>query len=137
MSAFDDLSSIPPQPLADGYLARAVHGEQLTVAVVEVAPGAELPEHRHENEQFGMVIEGSVRFRVGDEARTIGPGGIWRIASNTPHTVTGGEAGAVVVDVFSPPRHDWAAREKVEPRSPLWPRPENDGGGDRPPPAGG
>jgi len=57
MSAFDDLSAIPPQLLAEGYLARAVHGEQLTLAVVEVEPGAELPEHSHVNEQHGMVIE--------------------------------------------------------------------------------
>ena len=121
MSAFDDLGSIPPQLLADGYLVRAVHGEQLTLAVVEIEPGAQLPEHRHENEQFGMVIEGSVRFRIGAETRTLEPGGIWRIASDTPHTVTGGEAGAVVVDVFSPPRDDWAAREKREPGPPLWP----------------
>ena len=49
MSAFDDLESIGPQLLAKGYLARAVHGEQLTLAVVEIGPGAELPEHRHAN----------------------------------------------------------------------------------------
>jgi quercetin dioxygenase-like cupin family protein len=101
MSAFDDLQSISPQLLVEGYLARAIHGEQLTLAVVEVEAGAELPEHRHLNEQFGMVIEGSVAFRVGNETRTVGPGGIWRIPSNTPHTVTGGERGAVVVDIFS------------------------------------
>ena len=107
MSAFDHLRSIRPQLLAEGYLARAVHGEQLTLAVVEVMPGSELPEHRHANEQFGMVIEGSVIFRVGDESSVVGPGGIWRIPSNTPHTISGGETGAVVIDIFSPPRDDW------------------------------
>jgi quercetin dioxygenase-like cupin family protein len=122
MSAFDDLQSISPQLLAEGYLARAIHGEQLTLAVVEVEPGAELPEHWHVNEQFGMVIEGSVVFRVGYETRTVGPGGIWRIPSNTPHTVTGGERGAVVVDIFSPARDDWAAGERLEPRPTQWPR---------------
>lgn len=121
MSAFDDLSAIPPQLLAEGYLARAVHGEQLTLAVVEVEPGAELPEHSHVNEQHGMVIEGSVVFRVGDESRNLGPGGIWHIPANTPHTVTGGDQGAVVVDIFSPPRDDWAARETLEPRQTVWP----------------
>lgn len=35
LSPFDDLQSIPPQLVAEGYLARAVHGEQLTLAVVE------------------------------------------------------------------------------------------------------
>jgi unsaturated pyranuronate lyase len=124
MGAFDDLESIPPQLLADGYLARAVHGEHLTLAVVEIAPGAELPEHSHANEQFGMVIEGSVVFRVGDETTTVERGGIWRIPSDAPHTVTGGVAGAVVVDVFSPIRDDWVSREQLAARTPRWPHPQ-------------
>jgi quercetin dioxygenase-like cupin family protein len=123
MSAFTDLHSIPPQLLADGYLARAVHGKQLTLAVVEVEPGAVLPEHQHANEQFGMVIEGSVTFRIGQETRTVVPGGIWRIPSETPHTITGGAEGAVVVDIFSPARDDWAARERLGPRPAQWPQP--------------
>jgi quercetin dioxygenase-like cupin family protein len=120
VSAFDELGSLPPQRIADGYLARVVHGEELTLAVVEIEPGAELPEHHHVNEQFGMVIEGSVRFRVGDETRTLGPGGIWRIPSDTPHAVTGGEMGAIVVDVFTPVR-DWGARELLDPKPIRWP----------------
>ena len=121
MSAFEDLKSISPQLLADGYLARVVHGEEVTLAVVEIAPGAELPEHRHANEQLGMVIEGSVMFRIGDETRTVETGGIWRIPSQTPHSVTGGDGGAVVVDIFSPVRDDWAAHERLAPQPTRWP----------------
>ena len=74
--------------LADGYLARAVHGERLTFAVVEAEPGAELPEHHHGNEQFGMVIEGSVIFRVGDEeAEASAPAGSGE--SLVPHAPLG------------------------------------------------
>ena len=121
MSFFDELQAIPPQMLADGYLARVVHGERLTVAVVEVEPGVDLPEHRHGNEQLGMVIEGSVIFRVGDEERSLRAGGIWRIPSDTPHTFTAGDAGAVIIDIFSPPRADWTAHERMTPRQPSWP----------------
>lgn len=125
MSAFAELHSISPQLLADGYLARAVHGQQLTLAVVEVEPGAELAEHQHANEQLGMVIEGSVLFRVGTDTKTVGPGGIWRIPSDTPHTVTGGPEGAVVVDIFSPARTDWASRERLDQRPTRWPQPQD------------
>lgn len=76
MRAFENLQSTPPHLLAEGYLGRVVHGEQLTMAVFEVEPGAVLPEHRHVNEQFGVVIEGSVSFRVGDETQTLETGGI-------------------------------------------------------------
>lgn len=121
MSAFDDLTAIQPQQLFEGYLARVVHGEELTFAVVEVDAGADLPEHHHANEQLGMVIRGSLLFRIGDEEREVGPGGTWQIASDTPHSARGGPHGAVVIDVFAPPREDWKAIPTQEPRAPRWP----------------
>ncbi len=121
MGAFDRLQAIQPQLLAEGYLARALHGERLTVAVVEIDPGATLPEHHHDNEQVGMVIQGSIVFRIGDEEQSLGPGELWLIPSNTPHTVTSGDNGAVVIDVFSPGREDWEARDRLPPRPPAWP----------------
>jgi quercetin dioxygenase-like cupin family protein len=121
VSAFEELHAIPPQLLTEGYLARAFHGEHLTLAVVEIAPGAPLPEHQHVNEQFGMVIEGSLLFRVGEEERELQPGGTWRIPSGTPHSAVAGEQGAVVIDVFSPPRRDWSALDSFEPQTPRWP----------------
>ena len=63
-----------------------------------------------------MVVSGSVSFRVADETRELGPGGTWRIAPDVPHEVHTGPEGAVVIDVFSPPREDWAALERAEPR---------------------
>jgi quercetin dioxygenase-like cupin family protein len=121
MSAFDDLEGIPPVELFTGFVARAIHGEQLTLAVVEIDPGAELPEHHHPNEQFGIVLSGSLVLRVGDEERELGPGSTWRIPSDVPHAGRGGREGAVVIDVFSPPRADWQALESGSPRSPRWP----------------
>ena len=122
MSAFEHLDGIGPQLLAKGYVARTVHGEPITLAVVEIKPGAELPEHPHENEQLGMVFEGSVRFRVGDEQRTLGPGWVWRIPSDTPHTVTGGNEGALVIDGFSPARDEWTTIDRPATRPASWPR---------------
>jgi quercetin dioxygenase-like cupin family protein len=121
MSAFDDLRAIGPQDIWNGVVVRAVHGRQLTLGVVELEPNAAVPEHRHENEQLGMVLTGSVNFRVGDETRELGPGGTWCIPANVPHEVTAGPDGAVVIDVFAPPRRDWSALEPREPVAPRWP----------------
>jgi quercetin dioxygenase-like cupin family protein len=121
VGAFDDLAAIQPRAIWDGLIARAVDGERITLAVVEIEPGAELPEHSHDNEQLGIVLRGSFRFRVGDEERELGPGQTWRIDSGTPHSAVGGPEGAVVIDVFAPPRHDWGAVDRLEPRQPLWP----------------
>jgi quercetin dioxygenase-like cupin family protein len=121
VSAFEDLADLQPQELGPGYLARPIHGEQLTLAVVEVAPNAQLPAHAHANEQFGVIIRGSLTLRIGDEERTVGPGQPWRIPGNVPHSVVAGPDGAIVCDVFSPPRTDWQDAEKLEPRPPIWP----------------
>jgi unsaturated pyranuronate lyase len=121
VSAFDDLPAIGPQAIWDGVVVRAVHGERVTLGVVELDPDAVVPEHRHENEQLGMVLAGSVSFRVGTETREFGPGGTWRILANEPHEVHAGPDGAVVVDVFAPPRGDWSTVEPQPPRTPRWP----------------
>jgi quercetin dioxygenase-like cupin family protein len=121
VSAFADLDAIGPIGIWNGVLARTVDGEQCSFGVVELDPNTVVPEHQHPNEQLGVVVSGSVRFRVGDEERELGPGGTWCIPPNVPHEVTTGPNGAVVLDVFSPPRADWAALERSQPTSALWP----------------
>jgi quercetin dioxygenase-like cupin family protein len=121
VSAFDELAAIQPQALFQGIAARAVHGKRITLAVVELDPDSVLPEHSHENEQLGMVLTGSLTFRVGGEERVLGPGETWRIESNTPHEARTGPEGAVVVDVFTPARDDWDAAERLRARPPRWP----------------
>jgi quercetin dioxygenase-like cupin family protein len=110
-----------PQQIWDGILGRAVHGERITLGVIELDPDSVVPEHSHENEQLGLVLSGSLAFRVGDETRELGPGGTWRIPGNTPHEVRAGRNGAVVIDVFAPTREDWKLLERRE-RPPRWPR---------------
>jgi quercetin dioxygenase-like cupin family protein len=121
MSAFQDLAALPAQQLSPGCLARAIHGRGVTFAVVEIEPHAELPEHSHENEQLGIVIRGSVTFRVGDEENTLEPGGTWNIPTGTPHFVRGGPDGAVVLDIFAPTREEWKRLDMIAPVSPAWP----------------
>ncbi len=121
MSAFDDVRSIVARRVWDGITARAVHGERLTLAVVELEPGAVAEQHNHEHEQLGMVLRGSIRFRVGDEERELGPGETWRIPSNTPHRAEAGPEGASVLDVFAPPRTEWEQAAADEPAPRRWP----------------
>lgn len=121
MSAFDDIEAIGPLRVWDDVVAREVHGEQSTLAVVELEPGALVPEHHHANEQLGLVIRGSVTFRVADETKELGPGATWSIPADVPHEVRAGPEGAVVIDVFAPARADWGGLEREEPRAPHWP----------------
>jgi quercetin dioxygenase-like cupin family protein len=121
VSAFDDLAGRELLAIWEGVHARAVEGGRCSFAIVELDPGAVVREHRHEHEQLGMVISGSVSFRVGEETRELGPGGTWQIEPNAPHEVHAGPEGAVVLDVFAPAREDWAALERLEAAVPRWP----------------
>jgi quercetin dioxygenase-like cupin family protein len=106
----------------DQVRARRVEGERITLAIVELAPNAVVPEHRHAAEQLGMVIRGQMHFTVDGETRDLGPGGTWRILGDRPHDVVAGPDGAVVIDVFTPIRSDWADRAIVDPApAPRWP----------------
>ena len=116
MSAFDRLGDMAPIDIWAGVLARTVDGVNCSIGIVELDPGSHVPEHSHPNEQLGLVVSGSVRFRVDDEERELGPGGTWNIRPNVPHEVHTGPEGAVVIDVFSPPRADWRALERATPQ---------------------
>jgi len=121
MSAFDNLSSLDMCRIWDGVHARVVHGDRLSFSVVELDPNTVVPEHRHEHEQLGMVLTGSVSFRVGEETQQLGSGATWSIPSNTPHEVHVGPDGAVVIDVFAPTRDDWRETPHGDARPPRWP----------------
>ncbi|MEO8290713.1 MAG: cupin domain-containing protein [Gaiellaceae bacterium] len=108
------------QQIWDGVVGRAIHGERITLGVIELEPDSIVPEHSHENEQLGIVISGSVKFRVGDETRDLGPGETWSIPAKVPHEVVTGPDGAVMIDVFAPVREDWKPLPQVD-GTPRWP----------------
>jgi quercetin dioxygenase-like cupin family protein len=109
----------------DAVRARRVQGERITLAIVELAPNAVVPEHRHAAEQLGLVIRGQMHFTVDGETRDLGPGGTWRILGDRPHDVVAGPDGAVVIDVFTPIRSDWDDKTIAERSAPRWPEATN------------
>ena len=121
MSTFLELHKVSPHVLRDGVLARAVTGERMTLAVVDLEPDATVPEHKHDNEQLGFVISGSLTMRIGSEKRELHAGDTYTIPSNVPHDATAGSDGATVVDAFAPLRSDWAALKRENPSPGRWP----------------
>lgn len=121
MSAFDELGSMEPLRIWDGVAARAVSSTRMTLGIIELDANAVVPEHAHENEQVGIVLSGSMRFRIGGETREVTPGSTWSIPANVPHDVEVGPEGCVVVEAFAPGRDDWAGRERDSARTPRWP----------------
>jgi quercetin dioxygenase-like cupin family protein len=118
---FRPLADLRPYAIWNGVTARAVNGERMTLAAVDLKPGAVVAEHRHENEQLGFVLRGSLMFTIGEEKRDLKAGDTYVIPSNVPHHVVTGPEGATVVDVFAPIRADWEKLERPDPFPPDWP----------------
>jgi len=121
VSKFETLSATRPYLIWNGAVARAVNGDRATLAVIDLDPDTEIPEHHHESEQIGLVVTGHLTMVIGDEAREFGAGGTYVIPSDVPHSATIGSDGATVIDVFAPVRADWASVTRGEPGQGRWP----------------
>jgi quercetin dioxygenase-like cupin family protein len=122
MSTFQKLSELIPRRIWDGAIARAIHAERVTVGFVDLDPGILVPEHRHENEQVGFVLQGMVKMIIAGDARDLQAGDAYTIPSGVPHSAEAGPDGATVVDVFSPVRTDWKSARQLEVSPGRWPR---------------
>lgn len=122
MSNLVDIETVPVIDVwGETIRARRIEGERITFALVELAPNGHVPEHRHENEQIGMVIQGKISFTIDDETRELEAGGSWRIPSGAAHHAVVGPQGAVVIDVFAPVRSDWDSLPAGPARPGRWP----------------
>jgi quercetin dioxygenase-like cupin family protein len=103
---WDDM---PRERVTDLIDRRIITAERMMIAHVYLRKGAIVPKHSHENEQITYVIEGSLRFRLGDDGAEeviVGSGEVLTIPSNVPHMAEALED-TLDVDVFNPPRADW------------------------------
>ena len=49
-------------------------------------PGALIPKHRHPEDVVTLIFEGKMEMTVGCETRTIGPGEVFLVPSNSDHS---------------------------------------------------
>jgi quercetin dioxygenase-like cupin family protein len=107
---FVNPGQLPRLELFPGIVGALVAGEKLMLSFLELAEGAEVVEHSHPHEQAGLVLEGKLRFRIGDEEKVAGPGDAFIIPPNVVHWGVVEEGPAKVLDIFSPLRDDYLQR---------------------------
>ncbi len=101
----DDIPAIEPVP---GCRMRTPHGENLMLSYLEMDEGAVVPMHHHPHEQGGILLSGQIELTIGEETRLCEAGSLFIIPPNTPHKAVAVGGPAVVLDVFSPVREDYA-----------------------------
>lgn len=105
---FIDLDSIKPMEVIPGCRMRTPFGENLMLSYLEMEDGAVVPLHDHPHEQGGILLKGRMELTIGEETRVVEAGSLFLIPPNTPHKAVAVDGPAVVLDVFSPVREDYA-----------------------------
>ena len=103
---WDDM---PKENVTEMLDRRLITGDRMMLAHVYLKKGAIVPRHSHENEQLTYILEGALRFWIGeDESETVDvrAGEVLHIPSHVPHKAEALED-TLDVDIFSPPRQDW------------------------------
>ena len=80
------------------------------LARIELKKGCVVPRHAHANEQISYIVQGALRFSIGEEdaaeERIVRAGEVLILPGNVPHSAEALED-TVDFDVFAPPRQDW------------------------------
>lgn len=100
---------LPHEQLNDSIGRRLITGSNMMIAQIYLKKGGVVPMHSHHNEQITYVVDGALRFLLGenqDEEVIVRSGEVLTIPPNLPHSAEALED-TLDVDVFNPPRQDW------------------------------
>jgi unsaturated pyranuronate lyase len=102
-------NEMPKEKVSEMLDRRLITGDRMMLAHVYLKKGCLVPQHKHENEQLTYILEGALRFWIGENKEqelVVSAGEVLHIPSNVPHEALAIED-TLDVDVFSPPRADW------------------------------
>lgn len=103
------VDDVPLEKVTDQIDRRLITGDRIMLAHVYLKKDSIVPTHSHENEQVTYILEGALRFWIGEdesEEVVVRAGEVLHIPSNVVHKAQALEE-TLDIDVFSPPRQDW------------------------------
>jgi quercetin dioxygenase-like cupin family protein len=99
-----NIDSIKPVEFVPGLGFRPVLGQRAMTNFVSFEPGAEAPNHVHEEEQIVIILEGEMHFNLDGDVRVMRRGDVAVIPAWVPHGAWTTDTHCLEVDVFCPPR---------------------------------
>lgn len=100
---------MPKERVSDLLERRLITADRMMLAHVYLEKGCIVPKHSHDNEQLTYILQGALRFWIGEngeEEVVLRAGEVLVIPSNVLHMAEALE-NTLDVDIFSPPRQDW------------------------------
>jgi len=109
-----DLYDVQFTELSPGANSRLISGRGAQLSFLSMNPDVVFPDHRHPEEQLMIVCRGAIDEVILDRVVRMEKGNILRLPGGMVHGGIVSELGCDVLDVFWPPRPDYA--EKTEAR---------------------
>ena len=101
-------NDLPKEVVRKGVERCGFRGDDVLLVMNWLEPGMDTRPHSHPFEQVVYIVEGQVRFHVGDETFDAEPGSLIRIPPDVMHYAEPlGDKPALNLDVFSPIREDY------------------------------
>jgi unsaturated pyranuronate lyase len=96
--------ALPASRLLPGITVSLAQGERLSAALYSLDRGAVVPEHSHDNEEFGQVLAGSLELRWDGQTTTVAAGQGFLLPAGVPHGAVAGAGGCELLECYAPPR---------------------------------
>jgi quercetin dioxygenase-like cupin family protein len=97
---------LPLYDRAPGARGRVLQTDHATMIMFDLDPKTVVETHKHDVEQFGVVVKGSLAMIIAGEQRILTAGDTYRIPPGSAHGVRVFEEPTQVIDVYAPPRTD-------------------------------
>jgi quercetin dioxygenase-like cupin family protein len=100
---------LPLERLNSHLDRKLISGSNTMIAHIYLKKDGLVPKHSHHNEQITYVLEGALKFLLGenqDEEVIVRAGEVLTIPPHLPHSAEA-LADTLDVDIFNPPREDW------------------------------
>jgi quercetin dioxygenase-like cupin family protein len=100
---------VPREKVTDLLDRKLITGDAVMLAHVFLRKGCVVPKHQHLNEQFTYILQGALRFWIGEQGTeqvVVRAGEVLHLPSYVWHKAEALED-TLDMDIFSPPRADW------------------------------
>jgi len=99
---------LPKEVVRAGVERCGFRGDDVLLVMNWLTPGMDVKPHSHPFEQIAYIVQGRMKFVVGDDVFDAGPGSVIRIPANVTHCGEPiGDETVLNLDVFNPIREDY------------------------------
>lgn len=99
---------LPKEVVRAGVERAGFRGDDVLMVMNWLKPGMETNPHSHPFEQLAYIVQGRMKFVIGDDTFEAGPGSVIRIPPDVEHYGEPiGDEPVLNLDVFSPIRDDY------------------------------